>query len=93
MANLRVCIILCLICSKKDSEKSSGKGKERDEGPDTVKGGSVVLSKNVLDDGTLLIYLYLYGYSPTHNSIKLFFVYLKRHARTYMHSTFIFTWT
>lgn len=53
-------LILCLICSKKGSEKSSGKGRERerDGGLDTVKGGSVVLSKNVLDNGKTRLYLH-----------------------------------
>lgn len=42
----------CFISSKKGSEKSSGKVNDvAGRGADSVKGGSVVLSKNALDDG------------------------------------------
>jgi hypothetical protein len=83
---------MCLICSKKGSEKSSGKARERDGDPDTVKGGSVVLSKNVLDDGkrpfihtvisSFIVYTNKYMYVCC-------YVRLKRHVRLYMHSTHI----
>jgi hypothetical protein len=63
--------ILCLICSKKGSVKTSGKDRERDGGPDAIKGGSVVLSKNVLDDGKTLLYLYSYTLTQVYVRVLL----------------------
>jgi hypothetical protein len=77
---------LCLICSKKGSEKSSGKGREKDGGPDAIKGGSVVLSKNVLDDGKTL--LYLYGYTLTQVYVRVLLC-ISEAACTHIHEQYI----
>lgn len=48
----------CFISSKKGSEKSSGKVTDvAGRGADSVKGGSVVLSKNALDDGRTCLFI------------------------------------
>lgn len=48
----------CFTSSKKGSEKSSGKGSDvAGRGADSVNGGSVVLSKNVLDDGKTCLFI------------------------------------
>ena len=51
----------CFISSKKSSEKSSGKESDvAGRGANSVKGGSVVLSKNVLDDGKTCFFILFY---------------------------------